>query len=236
MTTKRSAAAATIFSRVWAPPPPLTSQPSGLIWSAPSIAMSSRSRRSNGSTSSPRPRAATSVATDVATQRSRSPRRASAGSRCATVLPVPRPTVLRSSTTAAAASAAARFSASRSAIDGDAEGRGERLAGRREPQPVVGDERVGGRRHRLEADQLLARGGEDLRVRVALEELDAERAAAAPRGGRPRALGHHVGVVERAVLERAAAEARRLVLAGGDHVLVEHQPAVDGQLDLPLRP
>ena len=28
ITTKRSAAAATIFSRVWAPPPPLTSQPS----------------------------------------------------------------------------------------------------------------------------------------------------------------------------------------------------------------
>ena len=42
MTTKRSAAAATIFSRVWAPPPPLTSQPSGAIWSAPSIAMSRR--------------------------------------------------------------------------------------------------------------------------------------------------------------------------------------------------
>ena len=29
MTTKRSAAAATIFSRRWAPPPPLISQPSG---------------------------------------------------------------------------------------------------------------------------------------------------------------------------------------------------------------
>ena len=50
MTTNRSAAAATIFSRVWAPPPPLISQPSGAIWSAPSIAMSSRSMPSNGST------------------------------------------------------------------------------------------------------------------------------------------------------------------------------------------
>ncbi len=30
MTTKRSAAAATIFSRRWAPPPPLISQPSGV--------------------------------------------------------------------------------------------------------------------------------------------------------------------------------------------------------------
>ena len=44
MTTKRSAAAATIFSRRWAPPPPLISQPSGVTWSVPSIAMSSRSQ------------------------------------------------------------------------------------------------------------------------------------------------------------------------------------------------
>ena len=58
MTTKRSAAAATIFSRVWAPPPPLTSQPSGATWSAPSIAMSRRSSPSNGSTASPSSRAA----------------------------------------------------------------------------------------------------------------------------------------------------------------------------------
>ena len=53
ITTNRSAAAATIFSRVCAPPPPLTSQPSGAIWSAPSIAMSRRSSRSNGSTGMP---------------------------------------------------------------------------------------------------------------------------------------------------------------------------------------
>ena len=45
MTTKRSAAAATIFSRRWAPPPPLISQPSGVTSSVPSIAMSSRSQR-----------------------------------------------------------------------------------------------------------------------------------------------------------------------------------------------
>ena len=42
MTTKRSAAAATIFSRRWAPPPPLISQPSGVNSSVPSIAMSRR--------------------------------------------------------------------------------------------------------------------------------------------------------------------------------------------------
>ena len=48
MTTKRSAAAARIFSRVCAPPPPLTSQPSGAIWSAPSMVMSKRSMLATG--------------------------------------------------------------------------------------------------------------------------------------------------------------------------------------------
>ena len=48
ITTNWSAAAATIFSRVWAPPPPLTSHPDGSTWSAPSIAMSSREMPSNG--------------------------------------------------------------------------------------------------------------------------------------------------------------------------------------------
>ena len=126
----------------------------------------------------------------------------------ATVVPVPRPTRSPSRTSSAAASAAARFSASRSAIDGDPERGGERLAGRREPQAVVRDQRVGRRGHRLEADQVLARGRERLRVRVALEELDAERAAAAGDGERARALGQLVAVVERAVLERAVAERR----------------------------
>ena len=53
ITTNRSAAAATIFSQEWVPPPPLMSQPEGATWSAPSIAMSSRgsaSRPSKGST------------------------------------------------------------------------------------------------------------------------------------------------------------------------------------------
>ena len=46
MTSERSAAAAANFSRVCAPPPPLTNQPKGatVTWSAPPIA---RSRRSN---------------------------------------------------------------------------------------------------------------------------------------------------------------------------------------------
>ena len=85
ITTKRSAAAATIFSRVWAPPPPLTSQPSGAIWSAPSIAMSSRSSRLERLDRDARARApARSVATEVATQRiarGRAPRARAAGGR-----------------------------------------------------------------------------------------------------------------------------------------------------------
>ncbi len=113
MTTKRSAAAATIFSRRWAPPPPLISQPSGVTWSVPSIAMSSRRSWLNSSTGMPSPRACSSVATEVATQRMPlTPRAAIAGSRWATVEPVPSPTVIPSSTSSAAASAAMRFSAS----------------------------------------------------------------------------------------------------------------------------
>jgi hypothetical protein len=59
--TKRSAAAATIFSPVWAPPPPLISQPEGATWSAPSIARSSPSNVLNGSTFSPSSSAICSV-------------------------------------------------------------------------------------------------------------------------------------------------------------------------------
>ncbi len=113
MTTKRSAAAATIFSRRWAAPPPLISQPSGVTSSVPSIARSSRRSVLNSSTGIPSSRACSSVATEVATQRiSPTPRRAIAGSRWATVDPVPRPTVIPLSTSSAAASAASRFSVS----------------------------------------------------------------------------------------------------------------------------
>ena len=57
------------------------------------MAMSRRSSPANGSTARPSSRAWSSVATDVATQRrSSSPRAASAGSRWATVEPVPSPT------------------------------------------------------------------------------------------------------------------------------------------------
>ena len=80
MTTKRSAAAATIFSRVWAAPPPFTSHPSGEIWSAPSMAMSKPVDAVEGLDSEhPTPRAASSVRGEVATQRMSSDRRARAG-------------------------------------------------------------------------------------------------------------------------------------------------------------
>ena len=110
ITTKRSAAPATIFSRVCAPPPPFTTQPSGAIWSAPSMARSKRSVDPNPSIGIPRARAASSVRGDVATQRMRRRRAASAGNRNATVVPVPSPTVIPLSTSSAAASAAACFS------------------------------------------------------------------------------------------------------------------------------
>ena len=60
----------------------------------------------------PGARAATTVAGDVATQRRRSPRAASSASSGATVVPVPRPTRMPSSTRPAAYPAASRFSAS----------------------------------------------------------------------------------------------------------------------------
>src|SRR5258708_3872236 len=111
MTTKRSAAAATIFSRVCAPPPPLTSQPTGSTWSAPSMARSSRSTSVKGRTSSPTAAPSSSVAGEVATHVMSSRRTPRAGTSSATVDPVPRPTHIPFSTSAAAVSAAARFSA-----------------------------------------------------------------------------------------------------------------------------
>jgi hypothetical protein len=102
ITTKRAAAAATSFSRVCARPPPLTSHGPGAIWSAPSTAMSSSLRSSKDSTRSPRPVASVSVAGEVATQRMSSRRAASARTNGATVVPVPSPTRIPSSTSPAA--------------------------------------------------------------------------------------------------------------------------------------
>jgi hypothetical protein len=102
-TTKRSAETPTSFSRVWAAPPPFTSQPSGATWSAPSMQRSSRSISPNGSTWGPIDRADDSMRGEDATHRSDSLRRVRAGRRYATVDPVPNPTVIPSSTSSAAA-------------------------------------------------------------------------------------------------------------------------------------
>ena len=115
MTMNASAAAATLFSRVCAAPPPLMIQPCGSTWSAPSIAMSRWSTPSTpvkDSTRSPKARAACSVRIEVATHTMSSCRSLRTSSRCATVDPVPKPTRMPSVTKAAASSAAARFSAS----------------------------------------------------------------------------------------------------------------------------
>ena len=80
ITTKRSAAMATNFSRVCAPPPPFTNQPSGLIWSAPSMARSSRST-ANGPTCNPKLLATSWVRGEVATQWRDNLREARAGSK-----------------------------------------------------------------------------------------------------------------------------------------------------------
>src|ERR1700759_412159 len=79
--------------------------------------MSRRSRRSNGSTGMPSAVAACWVSGEVATHRSRViPRSASTGRSWATVRPVPRPTRIPGSTSAAAATDAARISSSRPGI------------------------------------------------------------------------------------------------------------------------
>src|SRR5258705_5769929 len=84
MTTNWADAAATILSRVCAAPPPVISQPSGAIWSAPSMVTSSWLIVPKGSTDRPNSRAACSVRGDDATHRIASRRRASAGNRYAT--------------------------------------------------------------------------------------------------------------------------------------------------------
>src|SRR5262245_56541181 len=122
----------------------------------------------NGSTERPSSRAAASVASDVATQRTDKPLRASAGRRNATVEPVPSPTRMPSSTTSAAASAASCFSRPLLTQEilpvgevADARDRDIRRRMRREQVGVVG-ELTGSREHRRHAlAPVQLRGGED---------------------------------------------------------------------------
>ena len=76
------------------------------------VELCERAAPENDSTARPSPRAASSVAREVATHRRDRPLRARAGSRYATVEPVPSPTRIPSATSSAAASAASCFSRS----------------------------------------------------------------------------------------------------------------------------
>ena len=73
ITTKRAAAAATIFSRSIAPPLPLMRCSAGSTLSAPSTSRSSRQPRAPPPPSMPCSRASSALATDVATARIVSP-------------------------------------------------------------------------------------------------------------------------------------------------------------------
>jgi hypothetical protein len=105
MTTKRWAAAARIFSRVCAAPPPLISQPVESIWSAPSIARSSLPAASSERTRSPFAAAARSLAGDAATKTASGRASASTSMSRLTVEPLPSPTTIPGSISRAASRA-----------------------------------------------------------------------------------------------------------------------------------
>ena len=101
MTIIRADAAATIFSRNSAPPPPLMTVRSGAISSAPSTVRSSSGVSSSVDSGTPRRSASARVASDVGTPTMSSPARtraASSSTKCRAVEPVPRPNRMPGST------------------------------------------------------------------------------------------------------------------------------------------
>ena len=111
----RSEAAATIFSRSKAPPPPLMRLSEGSISSAPSTVRSSRSMSSSVVSAMPHRSASARVASDVGTPMTRSPARTrspSSSTKCFAVEPVPRPSFMPSRTCSSARAAACRFNPS----------------------------------------------------------------------------------------------------------------------------
>ena len=117
MTIMRAEAAATIFSRSSAPPPPLISVRSGPISSAPSMVRSSSGVSSNVVSGMPRLSACARVASEVGTPITLQPSRmrsASKSRKCFTVEPVPRPSRIPGCTNCTARAAASRFCASAS--------------------------------------------------------------------------------------------------------------------------
>ena len=101
----RSEAAATIFSRSNAPPPPLMRLSAGSISSAPSTVRSSRSMSSSVVRRMPHRSASARVASEVGTPITSSPARTrspSSSTKCFAVEPVPRPSFMPSRTCSSA--------------------------------------------------------------------------------------------------------------------------------------
>ncbi len=112
ITIMRSEAAATIFSRSSAPPPPLIRLSSGSISSAPSTVMSRWSISSNVVSGTPQRTASRRVASEVGTPTTLSPaatRSPSSSTKCLAVEPVPSPSCMPSRTSSRARAAACRF-------------------------------------------------------------------------------------------------------------------------------
>src|SRR3984893_14578558 len=115
ITIMRSDAAATIFSRSNAPPPPLMTLRAGLISSAPSTVRSSRSISSSVVRGMPQRTASARVASDVGTPMTSSPARTRSprsSTKCFAVEPVPSPSFMPSRTNSRARAAACRFNSS----------------------------------------------------------------------------------------------------------------------------
>src|SRR6202790_4649824 len=115
ITIMRSDAAATIFSRSSAPPPPLMRLSAGSISSAPSTVRSSRSISSSVVKGTPQRTASSRVASDVGTPITLSPARTrspSSSTKCFAVEPVPSPSLMPSRTSSSARAAACRFNSS----------------------------------------------------------------------------------------------------------------------------
>jgi hypothetical protein len=117
MTTTCADAAATIFSRNKAPPPPLTSVKSGAISSAPSTVRSSSGVSSSVASEMPAAAACARVVSEVGTATTSRPARTrspSNSTKCLAVEPVPSPSRMPPFTISSARAAAARFCASTS--------------------------------------------------------------------------------------------------------------------------
>ncbi|MNL23975.1 hypothetical protein D3C87_1453930 [compost metagenome] len=115
ITIMASEAAATIFSRRSAPPPPLIRFSAASISSAPSTVTSSRSRASRSESGMPQSRAWRAVASEVGTPTISSPcatRSPNRSTKWRAVEPVPSPTFIPDDISATARAAASRLRAS----------------------------------------------------------------------------------------------------------------------------